>query len=477
MALARRGHTVTILERDPAPPEGDADSAFFHWQRNGAAQFRHPHAFLGVMCGIIEDRYPALLEELNAAGARRVDFPDMLPPALKSSYQPEEGDEKLWVLLCRRATMETVIRRYVASLAGVTIYNGATVTGIVTSTVDGNLRATGLEIEADGSGPRENPLLADIVIDASGRTSRFPRWLQALGRTVREEKDDAEIVYFTRHYRLMPGETEPPRGERAGAGDLGYLKYGVFPGERGHFAIILCVPLAEIALRKAVRDNVLFDRICLNIPGLEPWLADGRSESTTEPFGIGDIQSVWRHYLDAEGKPLMENFFTVGDSALRTNPLYGRGCSTSIMHAEMLAEILDDEASPSARAQAFDAETERALRPIFLASLREDRNGIRRSRAILENQPRDQATTLKKWFALAFGDALGAAVRNQLHVLRGMLRTFHLLEIPGEFLKDPRIRRTVLLYMLRGRKRNARSRLQAGPDRAEMLELLALPDG
>ncbi len=123
LALAKRGHQVTVFERDPPPPEGSADDAFFHWQRLGAAQFRHPHAFLGMMCNLIGDNYPELLQQFYAAGARRVGFEDMLPPGLKTGYQPEPGDERLWVLLCRRATMETVIRRYVETLPNVTIRN------------------------------------------------------------------------------------------------------------------------------------------------------------------------------------------------------------------------------------------------------------------------------------------------------------------------------------------------------------------
>ena len=48
LALSRKGFDVTLFERDTPPPEGNADQAFFTWERRGAAQFRHPHAFLGL---------------------------------------------------------------------------------------------------------------------------------------------------------------------------------------------------------------------------------------------------------------------------------------------------------------------------------------------------------------------------------------------------------------------------------------------
>ncbi len=478
LALARKGHRITIFERDACPPEGDADDAFFRWQRLGAAQFRHPHAFLGLMCNLIQDNYPDLMERLYEAGARRVDFAEMLPAELQDDYLPAPGDEKLWVLLCRRATLETVIRRYVETMPNVEIRNRCHVVGLVAADGAGVPTAQGLHLRQRGddstdakNAAPEQLFTADVVVDASGRSSHFPAWLKALGREVREEKHGAEIVYYTRHYRLKPGEQEPPRGENRGAGDFGFLKYGVFPGDNGHFAIILCVPVKETRLREALKDSALFDRICLSIPGLQPWLAGGRSEPTTDSFGIGDIQAVWRHFV-ADGEPLALNFFAVGDAAVRTNPLYGRGCSTGILHAHILADVLEQERDPRARALAFDARTEADLRPIYDASLREDKSGIRRAEALMQGLLLDQPDSFKKWFGLAFGDALAAAARERLHVMRGLLRTFHLLEKPGDFLKDRRIRFTVLAYMLRGRKRNAALRLQKGPSRDEMLRLV-----
>ena len=81
----------------------------------------------------------------------------------------------------------------------------------------------------------------------------------------------------------------------------------------------------------------------------------------------------------------------------------------------------------------------------------------------------EKSDGFKKWFAVAFGDAMAAAIQNEIHVLRGFLQTFHLLEKPGDFLQDKRIRHTVYRYMLRGRKKNAAARIVNGPNRDEML--------
>tara|TARA_B100000963_G_scaffold82487_1_gene70286 strand:- start:2382 stop:3965 length:1584 start_codon:yes stop_codon:yes gene_type:complete len=473
LALDRRGFQVTIIERDVPPPDCSANEAFFSWQRKGVAQFRHPHAFLGLMCSVLEENYPDLLERFFEAGARKVSFEDSIPDHLKPQYNPEPGDEKMWVLMCRRATMETVLRTYVTQTTKVTIRNQVSVADIITEKNDSQeVFIRGLSLIDHKESNKRSELFSDIVIDATGRSSKFDKWLTSSGVNIKEERDDAEIVYYTRHYRLKDGVSEPPRdAKNPSMGDLGYMKYGIFPGDGGHFALIICLPNEEKELRKAIKSGEKFDEIGMTIPGLRPWLSKNKSEATTAPFGIGNIHAVWRDFTGAGNNRLL-NFFAVGDSAIRTNPLYGRGCSTGALHAHILADILSTESDPWSRALRFQEESERKVRPIFQASLNEDKRGIKRAAAIREGVDLDKADSLKKWFALAFGDALMAASRDKLFIHREVMKTINLVEKPGEFLKNKKIQRTVFKYMLRGRKRNAGSRIQPGLTRPKMLEFL-----
>ena len=219
LALAKRGLDITVLERDTPPPEGDADKAFFEWPRRGAAQFRHPHAFLGLMCNLLQDNYPDLLEEFYAAGARRLDMQEMLSPELQDKYTPEPGDEKLWVLLCRRATIETVLRRYVERMDNIRIVNGITIDGLVADKGCGrHYRCAG----AQGPTGWHRAVWRGDTGRRGGRRQRphhrFSRLAGALGAEVPEEDDDAEIVYYTRHYQLNEGVPEPAAGRQGPVG-------------------------------------------------------------------------------------------------------------------------------------------------------------------------------------------------------------------------------------------------------------------
>ena len=251
LALASKGNKVVVYERDVSPPDGDAHEAFVDWNRRGASQFRHPHAFLGLLCNLLRDKYPQLMEEFIDNGARKLSFRDMLSPELLAKYKPVEEDQKLWILMCRRATLETVLRRYVLRTGNIEVYDSSHITGLITEPSDvfgsGSVIVKGLHLN---SGGEKSEVHADLVIDASGRGTRFPQWFGAAGVEISHEEHNSEIAYFSRNYRLNPGETEPSRhGKHRAAGDLGYIKYGVFPGDDGHFSLIICVPEDEQLMR------------------------------------------------------------------------------------------------------------------------------------------------------------------------------------------------------------------------------------
>ena len=132
--------------------------------------------------------------------------------------------------------------------------------------------------------------------------------------------------------------------------------------------------------------------------------------------------------------------------------------------------MLSTTNDPIESAVSFSDLTKERIGPIFDASLREDKNGIRKSSELLEKKQKKEKWSLKNWFGRAFGDALGAAAREKIFEHRGIIKTINLLEKPGEFLQDPKIRRTVLMYMLRGRKKNIGIQRPSGLERSEIIK-------
>jgi 2-polyprenyl-6-methoxyphenol hydroxylase-like FAD-dependent oxidoreductase len=468
MMLAGEGRQIVVLERDPAAPQdGDADSAFHEWHRRGVGHLRHSHAFLARLIGILRARHPALLDQLKAAGCREVGLADLLPATLRDRYVAEPGDEAMSILMSRRTTFELVTRRYVEALPGVQIRPDIFVEGLLIRRDD-----NGHPVVA-GVKTAEGDMAADAVIDAAGRLSQSPEWLSEVGVTVAETGEPAGILYYTRHWRLNPDQGEPPRNGAPGAGDLGYIKYGLFNADNGWFSVTLAVPEIEAELRQAIVRPETFDAICNAIPGLAPWIEPARATPQSKVFAMGDLHSRWRR-LVKDGAPLAPGLYLIGDGLIRSNPLYGRGTSFAAIEAEALGRAFAASPDPAARAVLYDSLVEQALKPFYDDMVEQDRAAIRRAAAARAGA----APSLRgKVIASFIVDGAGVAVRDDLPAFRAVMRAFHMIDPPRAWLREPRHIGTVLKTWARGKKRNAHLYpQQQGPGRAEMLGLLGIED-
>jgi flavin-dependent dehydrogenase len=466
-ALGDGRRSVTILDRDPPPPDASPEEAFHTWKRRGATQLRHSHVFLGRLTTLIRERYPALMEELLAAGARIFRFQDGLPPALRDRYIPAAGDDDMALLFSRRTTLELVMRRHASRLSGVRFVTDVGVRGLLAHR-DGNV------LVVDGLNTDKGEFRADVTIDASGRNTLFPDWLRAEGIEVLEEESPAGILYFTRHYRLRDGAEEPPRDGPPGAGDLGYIKYGVFNADNRHFSITLAVPEIETELRMGIMKPETFDRICTTIPGAGRWMEPSRAEPASAVFAMGNLKSQWRTTVK-DGAPKVLNFFAIGDAAVRTNPLYGRGCSAGVVHAHILKAALDGTDDAMGRALLVERETRAALRPYYDAMVKQDQQSIRRAfhERDPDYKPRLRARIMKSFVE----DAITPATRGDLVVLRASSRAFHMFGDPIAWLKDPAIAARILrMWAMPKTKKKARQLYppNLGPNRSAMLAAIGL---
>jgi 2-polyprenyl-6-methoxyphenol hydroxylase-like FAD-dependent oxidoreductase len=194
-ALADYYDEVTLLERDDLP---DANEP-----RKGAPQGRHAHGLLARGREILEQLFPGFSEEMVGQGAM---FGDVVDEVLWFNHGVylNNAPSGLQGLLISRPMLENGVRRRVLQLPNVRL---RLQTDAAQPAFDrAGSRVTGVRVDArDGSDGAAEQLAADLVVDASGRGSHSPAWLDAEGYgRPREESIQVNIGYMTRLYRRRP---------------------------------------------------------------------------------------------------------------------------------------------------------------------------------------------------------------------------------------------------------------------------------
>jgi 2-polyprenyl-6-methoxyphenol hydroxylase-like FAD-dependent oxidoreductase len=462
MVLQVRGARVTVLEPDRVNHRIEPEEAFATWVRRGAPQVRHSHVFLGRLRNLLRDHYPDVLEKLLTAGARELRGTQR-PPLPLSGLASEPGDDDLVALGCRRITFEWVLRRHVLDGSGVDVIGGAKVVGLLAARTDPPTVA-GVRYRIDGN---DRGLHGHLVVDASGRRSEAPRWLQEIGaRPVVEKSSSSGIVYYTRFYRMRPGAVEPPQTEHPTAGDFDWIKYAVFPADGGTFSITLAVPLAVPGL-KVLAQPAAFDEMTRCIPGLTPWVDGAISAPITD--GLRHVQAMSglinrkRRFVDQRG-PVALRLFVIGDAAYCTNPLYGRGCAQGFLQAHLLGEALDAHPQELERAAVlFDEKSRSEIEPFYRASILADREAVRRAQG---RGAKRLESRLRERF---FHDGVALALQCDPVVYRAFLRMLNMLETPEQAFSRPDILLRCLWALYRSDVYKQLLGYQALPDRNELI--------
>ncbi len=481
---SRSGHHVTIVERDDTPLPTDPDGAF-DWDRHGAPQVRHSHAFLARLRNLLRDRHPDVLDALFAAGATELRFMDMLPEHMDRT--PQQGDEDLVALACRRTTFEWVLRRIVTASNGIEIMHGTPVTALralrpaAGTDLTGTPTVTGVVL-SDGT-----TLDADVVVGAGGRRMDVPALLGEVGATIEETTEDTGIIYMSRFFRLLDGAEFPPQVGPIG-GDLGYLRYGVFPGDNRTFSVTLAIGTDDGELRRLLVDDDTFLTVAGALTATAPYVESDRSEPITGVEVMGGLINRRRRFLDDEERPCVLGFHVVGDAHTATNPLYGRGCSLAMVQAQLLVDLLAVHGATTTgshveRSIAYEYASDVEIIPWYQAAVDMDR--LARSAAITAAVPAaDTAVDTHPSAESAATDDAGPidpvelarsilhegllpAMRSDPVVLRAFLRMFNLLTPPDALITDPDIvGRVMAVY---ASKDDRPPEPDLGPDRAGLL--------
>jgi 2-polyprenyl-6-methoxyphenol hydroxylase-like FAD-dependent oxidoreductase len=329
ITLARRGREVVVVDRDPGPP-GDPDAV---WQRKGVMQFHHAHTFRGQVVEALRAEMPDVLDDLNTAGATIATNAENRPVAL----------------LCRRTAFERTLWNRAAAQQGITL-----LCGHVDRIEHHRGRIDGVTVDG-------RTLPADVVIDASGRSSRFTDAIRPIA-----EGGDCGSVYVTRQYRLNDGADTGPMNSPIGM-SLGLRGYWAiaFLHDNGAFSITFTHDATDKRLRLLRRDDV-FDDAVRAIPLLADWIDSSRAQPTSPALPGGRLYNSYRGQLDLAGSPVLPGLISVGDAVCTTTPLAGRGVALALMQARELVRIIDlHERDITTATKQFDRWTFRNIRPWF----------------------------------------------------------------------------------------------------------------
>lgn len=463
LKLGRLGHEVVVIERDDTPMPDSPDAAF-DWDRRGAPQVRHSHAFLARLRNLLKTHEPDVLASLFEAGASEIRFGEDLPPTI-TNFEPRDDDDELVMLACRRTTFEWVLRRAALDEGRVSFRVGVGVSGLLADMTRPIPRVRGVRLE-DGS-----VIEGDLVVVAGGRRSTLPDWLTDLGvGPVPEEVEDTGIVYASRFYRLKTGQSYPPRSGPIG-GDLGYVKYGIFVGDNDTFSVTLATPTDDQELRQRLSDPVTFDDAARNLVATAPWM-DGRAEPITDGVHVmAGLLNRFRQYV-VDGQPVVLGMLPVGDAVICTNPLYGRGCSIGYWGAHLMAEVLTahpedwDDQSLLTIAVEYDAAMRRDILPWYTAGVQQDAEARRVARAMLNGEdPDGDGNDPRTMMRSVLREGLLPALRSDAVVLRAFFRNFNLLNEPDALLKDPEVSNRV--FAIWQDRENRPPEIPLGPKRRQ----------
>ncbi|MEU8774352.1 pyridine nucleotide-disulfide oxidoreductase [Streptomyces sp. NPDC048606] len=304
--------TVTIIDADTLP---EAPTP-----RRGLPQARHVHVMWSGGARAIEALLPGVGEEWTAAGAIRRSLPTDLVTMTAQGWLPRSG-ERQFSVSCSRDLLDSVVRRRVISLPGVTTLQRSRVRALEGTAA----RITGVRVDTPEE--RDRPIAADLVVDASGRGSRALSWLEGLGVTgVRQAGVDSGLVYATRLF-------EAPEGAHA----LGFPIVNVQSDPRvpvpGRTATI--VPI-EDGLWQATLSGTRGGQPTNDPEDFVPFARSTRHPIVGELLEgrkpLGDVavtQGTANRRILFEKADLPDGFFAVGDSVATFNPLYGQGMTVA----------------------------------------------------------------------------------------------------------------------------------------------------
>ena len=421
--LADHFDKVTILERDGYLETTEV--------RKGIPQANHVHGLLLRGRQVLEDLFPGLQDEMIAAGAPLVDMANDVPWYTRAGWGVRFPSE-MKVLSFTRPMLDLHVRRRLTENPKVEICDQMEVLRLVPDSKKN--RVAGVLViprtsEADRRVAKE--LRADLVLDATGRASKAPRWLKDLGyEPPKETVVSAHLGYASRFFKIPQNfngdwtcayvQSAPPARKRGGI---------LFRVESDRWLITLIGGGRDYP----PGDEQGFLEFAETLPA--PIIADTiRSAEPVSPIRTHRAtENRLRHFDKARNLP--ENFLVLGDAACAFNPVYGQGMTIAALGVLTLRQCLEEHGIGGSLSRTFQKRLAKVNKAPWLMATGEDY----RYREVVGGSP-GVSTRFMHWY---MDRVLGLATRD-VEVRSVLLRVFSMLLPPSALFA-----RGILLPVLR----------------------------
>ncbi|MBM4258425.1 MAG: FAD-binding protein [Deltaproteobacteria bacterium] len=320
---------VIVIDRDSYPTGPQ--------ERAGVPQSRHVHALLARGRGELERLFPGFDRAMVEQGAHEIDFGMDFATLRPQGWAPRQSDG-LQLLFASRNLLESVVRGLCRRHANIEFMERTTVTSLLASNSSG-LRVTGVRVASQDEGAPSS-LDADLVVDASGRNSKSPEWLQELGLSMPEETVVNSHTGYSSRWFALPEPSRWPRewwwkGVWIDIAPPDNMTAGVlFPVEHNR----CIVTLAGVNKQYPPNDDDGFMRAVDNLRSPVIGKVLRLAEPLSTVYSYRTMANRIRHY--DRWKERLAGFIALGDSTCAFNPIYGQGMTTGTLAAGVLGECV-----------------------------------------------------------------------------------------------------------------------------------------